>query len=217
MTHFEIFQNLERSKKLAKIVAHLMADGCVTNRYLRYCNKNKTLLQNFKRNFESLFQNTHFIEGTTNSKTNFVQVQNKEIISFLREILSDFRSSNLQFPKFIDNLLLKKEFLIAFYDDEGCVSLRIFKKTKEIKRNLTLSSNSEILIRKIKEILEKDFLIKSNKLYKYVKKRGGKTFTNYVLSITGKENFEKFREKIGFSHPEKIIRLNEMINSYIRK
>jgi hypothetical protein len=117
----------------------------------------------------------------------------------------------------INNRPLKKEFLVAFYDDEGCVSLRIFKKTSEIKRNLTLSTNSKVLIEEIKKILEKDFQIKSNKIYKYVKKGKNKDFINYVLSITGKENFEKFREEIGFSHPRKITRLNEMIDSYIRK
>ena len=46
---------------------------------------------------------------------------------------------------------------------------------------------------------------------------GEKKFTNYVLSITGKENFLGFRNEIGFSHPNKINRLNDLINSYIRK
>ena len=46
----------------------------------------------------------------------------------------------------------KKEFLKAIYDDGGCVALRTFKKTNEIKRNLTLSSNSLIFIKEIKNI-----------------------------------------------------------------
>jgi len=97
------------------------------------------------------------------------------------------------------------------------VGLRIFRKTNEIKRNLTLSSNSLNLIKQIKKILETEFGVISNKIIKYTKEKDGKLFTNYVLSITGKENFIKFREHIGFTHPDKIIRLSLMINSYKRK
>ena len=116
----------------------------------------------------------------------------------------------------IYNIELKSEFLNVLYDDEGCVALRTFKKTNEIKRNLTLSSNSLRLMEDIKNILEEDFNIKSNKLYKYIKTKDNKIFTNYVLSITGKYNFEEFRDKIGFYHPTKVDKLNLMIDSYIR-
>ena len=112
---------------------------------------------------------------------------------------------------------LKIEFFRAFYDDEGCVALRTFKKTNEIKRNLTLSSNSLRLVEEMKEVLQKEFDIKSNKISKYVKKVGDKEYVNYVLSITGKENFIKFRREICFTHPDKIRKLDLLIDSYIRK
>jgi len=44
-----------------------------------------------------------------------------------------------------------------------------------------------------------------------------KEFVTWKLSITGKENFIKFEDKINFSSPNKKERLNIMINSYIRK
>ena len=132
--------------------------------------------------------------------------------------MPDYKSHSLQIPEFIkQNKFLHKEFLRAFFDDEGCVALRTFKKTGELKRNLTISSNSLRLIKQIKEIMKNNFNINSNKILKYIKKKEDKIYTNYVLSITGKENFISFRNKIGFSSVQKNNRLNQMISSYIRK
>ena len=175
------------------------------------------LLKNFEKDILTLFKKTHIIRGKTNSGTWLVQVQNKPILTFLRSLIRDYRSHYLYIPKFIDKKELQKEFLSAFYDDEGCVSLRIFKKTKEIKRNITLSSNSLILLEEIKKILQENFNIKSNKIIKDTKKVGDREFINYVLSITGKENFVRFKDKINFTHLDKREKLQKMINSYIRK
>ncbi|MEK6891205.1 MAG: LAGLIDADG family homing endonuclease [Nanoarchaeota archaeon] len=211
-----ILQDIEKSKILSRIVAHLMGDGHINHRYLRYNNKEEFLLNQFQNDMGSLFKDLHFIKGKVNSGTSFVQVQNKPIIFFLNSLAPDFRSYNLLFPKFVNNLELKREFLKALYDDEGCVGLRTFKKTNEIKRDITFSSNSLKLIEEIKNMLKEDFDITSNKVSKYVKTREDKIFTNYVLAITGKYNFESFRDEIGFYHPIKANKLNLMINSYIR-
>jgi len=40
---------------------------------------------------------------------------------------------------------------------------------------------------------------------------------NYVISITGKTNFEKFNEKIGFTIKRKKDKLNKILNSYKKK
>ncbi len=217
MEELNILKNKEKSKILARVVAHLMGDGCVTNKYFAYYNKNETLLNDFEKDIYKLFGKIHIIRGKTNSGTSLLMVCKKPLLNFLKHLISDYRSFALYIPKFIDNKILQKEFLSSFYDDEGCVGLRNFRKTNEIKRNLTLSSNSLQLLREIKNILVNNFLIFSNKISKYVKIVEDKKFTNYVLSITGKENFIKFKEEIGFSHPLKIKRLNKMINSYIRK
>lgn len=208
---------MNKEISLARVIAHLMGDGNVSERYLRYNNKNKTLLENFKIHMSNLFQNLHFIEGKVNSGTSFIQIQNKQILDYFKTLVNGFRSSLLEIPSFINSMELKSEFIGAIFDDEGCVALRIFSKTNEIKRNLTISSNSLKFLEQIKDILEKDFKIRSNKIIKYTKKFEEREFTNYVLSITGKENFEKFREKIRITHPDKIKKLDEMINSYIRK
>ena len=203
---------------LSRVVTHLMGDGCVTNRYFAYCNQDKTLLNNFERDVKILFGEIHITRAKTNSNTYILMIQNKSILSFLRSLLEDYRSSYLELPFFIkENKDIQKEFLKEFFDDEGCVAFRVFRKTGELKRNLTLSSNSIKLLNEIKRILYIHFGIESNKILKYVKTNREKIYTNYILSITGKENFIKFMEKIAFSTVAKNSKLKIMINSYIRK
>ena len=158
----------------------------------------------------------HLTKGKYTSGTSLIQAHNKNIIKFLKSLHQDYKSNSLNIPDFVNTKELQKEFLRAFYDDEGCVALRIFKKTNEIKRNITLSSNSLILLEEIKKILQENFDIKSNRIHKYTKIINLKIFINYTLSITGKSNFEKFRKEIGFAHPQKRDKLNLMIESYIR-
>jgi|SRR3989338_7769701 len=99
---------MNKEISLARIVGHLMADGYVSRRYLRYNNQCSLLLKNFMKHFLNLFPNTHFIKGKTNSKTYFVQVQNKDIIEKLFRICDDFRSHNLLVPKIIKTKNIKK-------------------------------------------------------------------------------------------------------------
>ena len=217
MKHEKIFLNKEKSKILARIVAHLMGDGCVTHKYLRYNNKDKLLLKNFKNYLSKLFLNLHFIRGKVNSGTSFIQIQNKDLISFLFKLVNDFRSENLEFPRFIRTKSMKREFISAVFDDEGCVGLRTFKKTGEIKRNLEIASKSKKFMEEIKLILEREFDVKSNKIISFKKNINEKEFVTFKLSITGKENFINFDKEIGFTHPQKNVMLKEMISSYIRK
>jgi len=212
----EIFNDGEKFKGLIRIIAHLMGDGCVSKKYFAYYNKNDTLLENFEKDVQFVFGDIHFIKGTMKHGVSYVMVQNKPIFDFLKSIVEDYRSFTLKVPEFVNTKELQKEFLSALYDDEGSAPLRIFKETNEIKRNVSLSSNSLIMIEQIKNILLKTFGINPNKISKNTRLRNSKIFTNYVLNITGKENLEKFREQIGFKHPEKSAKLNLMLNSYIR-
>src|SRR4030042_633064 len=217
MSYDSLLKDTEKAKILSRIIAHLMGDGCVTNRYFAYYNKNNILLEQFEEDMVNAFGEVHFTIGKVNSGTSFVMIYNREIRLFLFSLVTNFKSNYLKFPLFINTRDLQKEFLKSIYDDEGCVALRVFKKTNEIKRNLTLSSNSLIFLQEIKNILAEQFNIMSNKIINYIKKRDGKEFVNYVLSITGKKNFELFRNLIGFYHPDKIKRLDDMISSYIQK
>ena len=208
---------MDKEQSFARVVAHLMGDGCVTNRYLRYNNKSKFLLENFKEYFRDVFPEAYFIEGKVNSGTAFVQVQNKKIIWYLKDICKNFKSEFLEVPNFLTSLESKKVFISAIFDDEGCVGLRIFRKTNEIKRNLEIASKSRKFLEGIKDILENEFNIKCNRIISFQRNLKGKIFITWKLSITGKENFVRFRDKIGFTHPRKKNKLDLMISSYIRK
>jgi len=208
---------MDKNLSLARIIGNLMGDGNATRRYLRYSNKNEFLLECFKKHFLNLYPETHFIRGKVNSGTLFVQVQNKEIINSLFELCGDFRSSSLKFLNFIKELNMKKVFIQAIFDDEGCVGLRTFNKTKEIKRNLEIASKFKVFLESIKKILENDFKIKCNKIISFERKLNKKVFVTWKLSITGRENFINFKKNINFSSSSKINRLEKMINSYIRK
>ena len=111
---------------------------------------------------------------------------------------------------------------IDFYDKDSdtITSYAVAEKIEVTpKSEIFKEENAEIEELKIEEVkttLDRDFNISSNKIGINIKIKGEKKFTNYVLSITGKSNFEKFREHIGFYHPDKINRLNLMIDSYIR-
>ncbi|MDP3027501.1 MAG: hypothetical protein Q8N63_07370 [Nanoarchaeota archaeon] len=123
-----IFNDEEKLKILSRVVAHYMGDGCVTNRYAAYFNKNETLLNNFEKDILSLFGEIHIIRGKYNSGTKLIQIQNKQIIQFLKELVQDYRSHALKFPDFINTKQLQQQFLRALFDDEGTVGLRTFKK-----------------------------------------------------------------------------------------
>lgn len=208
---------MNKKLSLARVIGYLMGDGCVTQRYIRYNNKDAILLENFQSHFLNIFPNTHFIKGRVNSGTSFVQIQNKKAIEFLFYLCGDFKSGNLRFPKFLKARKSRKEFISAIFDDEGCVGLRTFKRTGEIKRNLEIASKSKEFLEDIKEILENDFEIKCNKIICFKRKLNEREFVTWKLSITGKENFIRFRKHINFSSPDKIKRLDSMISSYIRK
>ena len=199
---------------MARCIAKISGDGNLYKRYVRYSNTSPVLLKEFKDDMLKEFGDVNFTPGIVNSGTRFMQVHTKEIRDKFLEYLKDYRSPSIFIPDDIKNSSkeIKKEYLRTFYDDEGSPSLRLAVKTKEWKRGITLSSNSLIILEETKTILLKDFYIKTNNI---IRNKPKSTYDkSYVLGITGKENIFKYKENIGFKHPDKIRRLNLLLESY---
>ena len=202
------------SIEMARIIAKICGDGNLSKRYIRYNNTCQDLLDEFCDDVKKEFGAVHLIFGKGNSGTSFVQIQDKRCLNLLRHTLKSYKSKDIKIPKLILNAStnIKKEFIRAFFDDEGCANLRINQKTKEWKRNVEISSKAFIFLKSIKHILENEFGIKTNRIIKFSKKDPLKFC--YKLSITGKDNIEKFKKDIGFKHPKKQKILELMISSW---
>jgi intein/homing endonuclease len=206
------------NKSIARCIARLSGDGNIylgkngKNGYIRYSNTCRTLREQFKSDLQSIFGNIVLTEGVTNTNTPFVQVHRKQVVRFFLQYLDSYKSKNILVPNKIKLApkVIKAAYLSALYDDEGSPRLRIFK-LQEWKRNLTLYSNSEKLLKEVKNILEQEFDINCNKIYTDLRYDGRISF---ALDITGKKNFEAFKQSMGFSHPEKIKTLQIILKSY---
>ena len=177
-----------------------------------YFNTCPTLLQEFKDDINDFFDNPKMFEGVMSSGTFYIAVYGRKISDYLKQFLPSYKSRDIFVPLEVINAEPKilREYLRAFYDDEGCASLRLNCKTKEWKRSITLASNSYKILMQIKELLSEQN-ITTNKIIRNKISDYDKTF---VLSITGKENYILFQEKIGFKHPRKMKMLELIILSY---
>ncbi len=202
------------SSRFARCLAKLMGDGNVGDKYVRYNNTCDTLIDEFKTDITLLFGKVRFSEGIGNSGTKYVVVSRKYIVEIFKKYHPDYKSENIFVPVciFDGKKGIKKAFLRSFYDDEGCVGLRVYEKTKEWKRNISLASNSFQMLYDVKKLLLEFFSIGSNRIIENHK--GSKKDNSYLLSITGKENIKRFEKEIGFNHPAKKEKIRLMIQSY---
>lgn len=202
------------SKNFARCLAKISGDGYLNRYVIGYTNTCDTLIEEFKQDMKDIFKDIKLYEGRKNSKTRFVQTYGISKTKIFLNELSSFKSSDILVPESIKNSddSIMVEYLRAFYDDEGCVALRLHKKSNEWKRNITLTSNSLKILEEIKDILVSRFQICSNKIIRTAKNRADdKTF---VLAISGKDNISKFKDNIGFKHPKKMRKLELAMKSY---
>lgn len=201
------------SESLARCVAKISGDGYLYYRYIRYANTCKTLIDEFKEDIRKEFGNIKITEGISNTRVPFAQVHGKKVVNTFLQFLKSYKSDDIRIPNQIKEADEKiiKTYLRAIYDDEGSPNLRLFNKTKEWKRNLTITSNSKLILEEIKEIFTQKG-IKTNNILR--NRNNDEKDKSFVLGITGKNNFIKFRELVGFNHPDKKRRLDLIIESY---
>jgi len=196
---------MKLDKNLASIHAYLCADGYVIKnpenqthkKYYRigFRNTNLSLLKDFQYNFEKVFKvKPRLIEGER------CELGSKEIYEKLTKEFGSFYSAEWKIPKL--NKKLNKIWLRSFFDCEAWV----FCKSHQ-NRHIGLDSINEEGINEIIRILN-DIGIKTIK--KINKKR-----QMFRIFIYGKDNLEKFKDKIGFLHPDKKEKLEKAINDYM--
>lgn len=191
------------NKNLASIHAYLCADGYVIRNpetqkhkyyYIGLRNRCNALLNDFQNKFEKVFGLKPIITNEGRCK-----IQNKNIFSQLTKDFS-YYSDKWTIPQLsLDEL---RYWLISYFDCDGWVNIQ-----KAKSRVIGLESINKNGLEQIKNSLLK-FGIKSSD----VKKRKNRNI--WYIYICGKDNLQRFKENIGFLHPNKNEKLLEALNSY---
>ena len=182
------------NKELAFLMGAL-GDGSLPNRLYRsdytieFEQKNKEWLETISKIFRNYFGKTSKITKTKKGYYR-LRVYSKKIYNQIK-----YHRSNLQQIK---SKKLKKEFIRGFLDAEATVHknryvIVVYNKNK----NLIAFSKDALLQFKIKP--SSNYLDKRSNTISY--------------SIYGKDQLKKFRENIGFTHPNKVKRLNKLLSN----
>ena len=158
------------------LVAHLIFDGEIRNGGI-YNNRSEALIKSVERCMHSIydFEPTRYKNELTGVSR--VSYYNVELALFLKQKANGL-VKNIKKMAF----RLKREFLRAFFDDEGCMDYRPQSNRRKIR-----GYQKDVKILKIVSNLLDDFGIES----RVVK-------PNEVV-ITGKENLQRFAKNINFS------------------
>ncbi|MBU3906662.1 MAG: hypothetical protein KKA64_00235 [Nanoarchaeota archaeon] len=188
-------------ENLAAVHAYLCADGYVTtnNKWKYYRaglrNTNLILLEDFQERFEKVFGSKPTIR-----KDRRCEKCSKEIYEKLTEKFGSFYSWEWRMPKL--NLKLSRIWLRAYFDCEGWVFCK-----KRQNRHIGVDCVNEIGLNQVIDALNR-LGIKSVKKFNAKRKI-------YRILIYSKENLQRFKDKVGFLHPEKNKKLNEVLEDFV--
>ena len=172
-----------------------MEDGCLTKREsigdftIEFDQKNKEWLEELSKCFKVVFGKTSSIKTT---KRGFfrLRIHSKEIFQKLENLMK--RREEL-----IENSSLecKAKFLRGVFDSESSVHRKRFV--------IALSNKNTNLLKFCKNLLE-DFNIKTGSICKSNK-------DVFEFCVFGRDNLEKFRQRVGFLHPDRKRKLDELL------
>lgn len=187
---------INESPKIYRIAAHLLADGSADNTHVPYyCNSSEELREQFKKDLQ-IFGYVKVSEGRLNP-TPCVYFP-----KFIADILRHILKVKFNHPQSLPHIVFKatekrkKEFLRAFFDDEGTVCVRV-----------AICLKNQNLIREVK-LLVRSLGIQTSKIYKKTDKLRGNI--TYAFSIINADT-KIYQQKIGFSHPTKNQKLIDLI------
>jgi len=98
------------------------------------------------------------------------------------------------------------------------VSILTYKKTRYLKEipleiKKIIDKQPPNLLKGEQELLI-EFGIKSSMRLRCITKYLDRVSASWVIEISGKKNIEKFNNKIGFSHPDKIKKMKKYLEGY---
>ncbi|MFH0979264.1 MAG: LAGLIDADG family homing endonuclease [Candidatus Woesearchaeota archaeon] len=202
-------QKLSLNEGFARILGHIIGDGGIhivvkENKYrIFYVNNEKFLLNSFKTDVVNCFGETKIYSRQRLDHGDEVWLPST--IGSLIYRLLDFKAGNKQVPSIVmrcKNTKVVAAFLQALYDDEGFLY--------PSKKMIVISQVDLQLIEQIKELVSR-LQIKSNKILEHNSKSRS---LMYYFTITGKQDIQRFKNKIGFLHPIKSKKLSLLMKSY---
>lgn len=159
------------------LVSHLLFDGEIARSKCVYSNRNEALVGRVQRLMRSLYDFEPKVYRNPTTGVQRVGYYNVALGAFLREKSIELCTNVCAFPK-----AQQREFLRAFFDDEGCMDFRPQTNSRRIRGY----QKDRRILHLIKRLL-KNFGIES--------RLEGK---NEVV-IVGKENLKRFQKEINFS------------------
>jgi hypothetical protein len=191
------YTSVTRTRRSAKEqIDHPRKDQCRNRYYTRYVNVDQTLVEQFKKDVKSVFG-----RKVTTLRKHEYEVCGKWILDIMREN-GALKSHTWFIPKTIMNApkKIKKEWLKAFFDDEGWVG----------KCHIGLAVVNEKGIKQI-IVLLKEFGI--NTKYDIYEQKNPNHRTRHEIRLR-KEDTIKYYYSVGFSCPKKKNRLVKLIKKW---
>ncbi len=171
----------EWTPELVSLVAHLYFDGGIYKSCV-YTNRSKSLLNSVEKNMHILYDNIpkRYMDEMTG--VHRISYHNVALASFLKEKTIELVHIVHKLPR-----EHQREFLRAFFDDEGCMDYRAERNLRRIRGY----QNDRHILSVVQAVL-KNFGILANLQGK-----------NEVV-ISGKENLRLFQKEINFSNGVRI-------------
>ncbi len=170
------------NKDTINIVSHFLFDGEIKKEGCIYNNRNTSLVHGVEKSMKKIydFKPKYYF----NSKTGVSRVSYFNVVlgAYMKNKSEELLREILNLP-----VNLKRIFLRAFFDDEGCMD---YRPKRNLRRIRGYQKNNKIL-HLIQKLL-KSFDIESSIIP-----------PNEVV-VSGKKNLQKFQEKINFSSGVKI-------------
>lgn len=163
------------SLAMVNLVAHIIFDGEIRNCSTMYHNRSLALINNFRMKMKRIYSYEPRIHKKSGDVITLAY-HNVELTNFLRIKKEELIKEILNFPK-----NYQREFLKAFFDDEGCIYFH--DKARRVKG---YQHDNEILVT-VQKLLSK-FGIDSRIDNRF-----------YEIIINRKENLKRFAKEINFS------------------